>query len=578
MKIYDNSNIAESYSGVTTPLTYSFARAVYQEVYVHFCGMMGVSGGVVSRNRAMFAKMVEFIGGRMYYDLINWYKLVSFLPGYSFNRAFFEKMLGLQKEYHYTPPAPRGALLRYGVFLPRLLFQTLKITVSFIFMGPLVRRFNRRFDREYARLSALDLGGMSATACRDLYYRVYNEFVARWQVPIANDFAVMVSAGAADKLYRSWLGGENGYVQLFARSRRPLVSLDPGYQIIKIVALLEKDLRLLELFAPANAPALILRELRGPLAQAAAAREINSYLEKFGSRAPNELKLESRTINEQPEFFISILQGALAAGGAAGAGAQGRDAAPGGEASALSAPRRLLLAAVSRWAVNSVYLREETRFRRSLIFGFTRKLFLALGEKLRAKGFIGETGSVFYLTIEEVFALIDADSAPEGLARAIARRKTEYAYWKDRELPRRIESELPVSGIEAELRGRGAAAQQAPGGTLKGVTAARTRQEKVSGTALVLADFDPAADFTGKILVTRQTDPGWTIVFPLLKGLIVERGGMLSHAAIVARELRIPCIVGAEGAVAGVAQGALVEMRMNSGEVHVLPVPAAGLS
>jgi len=567
MKIYDNSNIAESYSGVTTPLTYSFARAVYQEVYVHFCGMMGVSRGVIRANRAMYSKMVEFIGGRLYYDLINWYKLVSFLPGYSFNRAFFEKMLGLQKEYHYAPPPQRGALARYFIFLPRLVFQTAKIGLSFLFMGTLIRRFNSRFDREYARLCELDLGELSLPACKALYFRVYNEFVARWQVPIANDFAVMVSAGAADKLYKAWLG-EEGYVRLFSRAHKPLVSLDPGYRIIEIVSLIKKDGALRALFAPGNAPESILRELRGPLANTAAALKINSYLERFGSRAPNELKLESKTINEQPGFFISILQSTLASpDGGEAEEAERPDPAYELKLKALPAARRLLLAAVSSWAVTSVYQREETRFRRSLIFGFSRRLFLAIGAKFAARGFIGEKDSIFYLTLEEVFGIIDAGQAPDGLEALIAGRKQEYAFWKARELPRRIESGLSVPEIEAGLRG--AAAPQVRAGPLKGVTAARTPADRVSGEALVLADFNPEADFSGKILVTRQTDPGWTIVFPLLKGIIVERGGMLSHAAIVARELRIPCIVGVERAVAGVLHGSTIEMHMDTGEVHV---------
>jgi phosphohistidine swiveling domain-containing protein len=561
MKIYDNSNIAESYSGVTTPLTYSFARAVYQEVYVHFCGMMGVPRRTVEANRPMFARMVEFIGGRIYYDLINWYKLVSFLPGYSFNRGFFEKMLGLQKEYHYTPPPPKGALERYFVALPRLAFQTVKVALSFAFMGALVGRFNRRFDYEYARLSAIDLVALELPECKALYFRVYDEFVARWQVPIANDFAVMVAAGAADKLYRAWLGSD-GYLELFSRSRRPLVSLDPGYCILEIVSLVRREPELLALFG-AVTPEEILKELRGKFSASPAAAAIAGYLKRFGSRVPSELKLESKSINEQPEFFISILQATLASGGA-------REVYGGAVDGAGKLPlwRRLILSAVGGWAVNSVFRREETRFRRSLIFGFSRRLFLAIAEKFVACGLLRVREDIFYLTIDEVFALIDG-GASEGLGALLARRKADYELWKLADLPRRIESDLPVEGIEAGLRGSAAAAPVSRG-VLKGVTAARARTASVSGVALVLPDFDPSADFAGKILITRQTDPGWTIVFPLLKGIVVERGGMLSHAAIVARELRIPCIVGVERAVAGVPQGAGVELRLETGEVHVL--------
>lgn len=561
MKIYDNSNIAESYSGVTTPLTYSFARAVYQEVYVHFCGMMGVSRRVVEANRPMFAKMVEFIGGRIYYDLINWYRLVGFLPGYSFNRGFFEKMLGLQKEFKYVPPPPKGVLERYFIFLPRLAFQTVKTVLSFVFMGFLVRRFNARFDAEYARLAALDLEKMSLPECRALYHRVYDEFVARWQVPIANDFAVMVAAGAADKLYRAWLG-RDGYTQLFSRSRRPLVSLDPGYRILSIAALIRKEPELLAFFG-SRRPEEVLAALRGKFSASPAAAEIAGYLARFGSRVPSELKLESKSINERPEFFISILQAALSSGEPAPAPAAAPEAG-----AALPAWRRFVLGAVGGWAVESLYRREETRFRRSLIFGFSRKLFLAIAGKLAARGWLAGRDDVFFLTMEEIFSVIAADAAPADLAVTIAARKNDFGSWKTRELPRRIESELDIAGIEAGLRAAGPAA---PGrGALRGVTAARAGAANVSGTALVLADFDPSADFSGKILVTRQTDPGWTIVFPLLKGIVVERGGMLSHAAIVARELRIPCIVGVERAVAGVPQGAGVELRLETGEVHVL--------
>lgn len=562
MKIYDNSNIAESYSGVTTPLTYSFARAVYQEVYVYFCGMMGVGSSAIDANRPMFAKMVEFLGGRMYYDLINWYKLVSFLPGYSFNRGFFEKMLGLQKQYDYSPPPPAGAAERYLVVLPRLVYQTLKIARTFARMGALVRRFNRRFDQAYGELSALDLAALDLPACKKLYYQVYDEFVARWQVPIANDFAVMVSAGAADKLYRTWLD-KDGYVQLFSRSRRPLVTLDPGYRIIEIVALIKKEPELLAAFTGGQ-PGEILARLRGQFASFAAAGEIRAYMERFGSRVPNELKLESKSINEQPEFFISILQASLLSGKEAAP-----EAPPAADAAAgLPFWRRLVLAVVGNWAVNSVFRREETRFRRSLIFGFSRKLFLAIADKFTARGFINNRDDIFYLSMEEIFEMIDSGRAAAGINKTIAARKADYEYWKGRETPRRVESELPLAAIEAGLRA--GAAPAAGTGVLKGVTAARTPQPKVYGEALVLPDFDPSAAFAGKILVTRQTDPGWTIVFPLLKGIIVERGGMLSHAAIVARELRIPCIVGVERAVAGVPRGASIEMHMETGEVHVL--------
>ena len=59
----------------------------------------------------------------------------------------------------------------------------------------------------------------------------------------------------------------------------------------------------------------------------------------------------------------------------------------------------------------------------------------------------------------------------------------------------------------------------------------------------------------GDILVTRQTDPGWACVFFLIKGLVIERGGMLSHGAIIAREYGIPAVVGVPNATQHIKNG-----------------------
>jgi pyruvate,water dikinase len=73
----------------------------------------------------------------------------------------------------------------------------------------------------------------------------------------------------------------------------------------------------------------------------------------------------------------------------------------------------------------------------------------------------------------------------------------------------------------------------------------------------------------GDILVTRQTDPGWVSVFPLISGLIVERGGMLSHGAIVSREFGIPAIVGVELATQKLKDGDLITLNADKGTIVI---------
>ena len=75
----------------------------------------------------------------------------------------------------------------------------------------------------------------------------------------------------------------------------------------------------------------------------------------------------------------------------------------------------------------------------------------------------------------------------------------------------------------------------------------------------------------GDIVVTRQTDPGWACVFFLARGLVIERGGMLSHGAIIARELGIPAVVGVRNATQRIANGSRISLDGDRGVVDILP-------
>jgi pyruvate,water dikinase len=73
----------------------------------------------------------------------------------------------------------------------------------------------------------------------------------------------------------------------------------------------------------------------------------------------------------------------------------------------------------------------------------------------------------------------------------------------------------------------------------------------------------------GNIILTERTDPGWITLFPQASGLIVERGSMLSHSFVVARELNLPAVVGVENATTVIPDGALVTLDGLKGEITV---------
>jgi pyruvate,water dikinase len=89
----------------------------------------------------------------------------------------------------------------------------------------------------------------------------------------------------------------------------------------------------------------------------------------------------------------------------------------------------------------------------------------------------------------------------------------------------------------------------------------------VRGTVRLVADPRNTTLEAGEILVAERTDPGWIMLFPSAAGLVVERGSLLSHAAIVARELGVPAVISLPGVTGWLKDGDCVELDGSRGTV-----------
>ena len=93
----------------------------------------------------------------------------------------------------------------------------------------------------------------------------------------------------------------------------------------------------------------------------------------------------------------------------------------------------------------------------------------------------------------------------------------------------------------------------------------------MTGNVLFADKIEDAKNLNGEILVTKRTDPGWVPLFPNCKGIIVERGSLLSHSAVIARELGVPTIVGVPGGVIKkLKTGQSIELNAGLGEIRIL--------
>ncbi len=189
-----------------------------------------------------------------------------------------------------------------------------------------------------------------------------------------------------------------------------------------------------------------------------------------------------------------------------------------------------------------------------------RTIMLSVGRNFAEAGFIEEDKDIFYLTIGEIRGYINGETLE--LKKIIADKKDEYElYYK---LP--AFSRLVFAGKEFNKTHR----------NVNDTTVSRNI-DKIFGTpcsngiaegeVVVINNASEAVDIKDKIIVTKTTDPGWVFLLMMSKGLIVEKGSLLSHTAIIARELKVPSIVAVNNATTILQSGDNVVMNANTGEI-----------
>ncbi|MBQ7189351.1 MAG: phosphoenolpyruvate synthase [Kiritimatiellae bacterium] len=551
--LWDNSNIVESYPGITLPLTFSFARGVYSAVYRQFCRALGVEPSLIAANPDAF-EMLGHWHGRFYYNLRNWYRVLMMLPGYRINAPFMETMMGVKEPLKDKPtirPSRRPEFLR--------VLATLGGILGYAFTLPRrVRKFRARFDAVIAPLEADDFSACSTAELARIYDGLEREFIVGWRTPLVNDFFAMIAYGLLKKKLVQWGVDSAGTMQNdILVGVGNIISAEPMRRLAELAEIVRGD-SALRARLEGSSDAEFLAALDGNPAFAAAWR---TYLKKFGSRCMGELKLETVTYDMDPTPLLGMLRGYLSVP------PPQPSKPPSPDLSALKGHplRRFLFNRLRAAARRYVSNRENLRFERTRLFAVVRRLMLAFGDRLVASGFLDARRDVFYLTFPEVLGYAGGCADAQGFREVVAARRAQFdAYAEMPPLPERFETR---GGVPVSVGAAQSAGEEAPAGCLSGIGCCRGT---VRGWVRVIRDLSKAADVTGCILVAERTDPGWGPLFPLAKGVLVERGSVLSHAAILTRELGIPCVVGVKGLLAAVKDGEEVELDGAAGTVRVI--------
>jgi pyruvate,water dikinase len=184
---------------------------------------------------------------------------------------------------------------------------------------------------------------------------------------------------------------------------------------------------------------------------------------------------------------------------------------------------------------------------------------------LRALDLLQEPRDVFYLEVNELLGFVEGTTSTTGLKALVDLRKSEFAGYREEEAPaERFETRGLVHHGNA-FRKTAAGVRPVGGNQRKGIGCC---PGVVRGSVRVVTDPRNAVLESGAILVAERTDPGWIMLFPSAAGLLVERGSLLSHSAIVAREMGIPAIVSIDGVTQWLKDGDVVELDGSTGIVQ----------
>ncbi|MAG35870.1 MAG: hypothetical protein CL878_06470 [Dehalococcoidia bacterium] len=300
-------------------------------------------------------------------------------------------------------------------------------------------------------------------------------------------------------------------------------------------------------------PAAVLDALAGHSAPEARTfgDRLTAFLRRWGLREDRGLSMRLPPWEAQPERVVALV-GALAGGPAAPPTAdvqalrQRAEAAVERATAAAPLPLRGLLHRSMEAIRTAARLREDSHFYVFALAGVARRSLIELGGRWQQAGWLRASDEIFLLRLAEIVAAARGDL---DVATTIQQRRPVWA------AVRRCWREWQTVATPA-------------GDHLRGVGASAGR---VEGVARIILDPAGFGQFRpGDVLVAPATGPAWTPLFRTAAAVVTETGGTMSHAAIVAREYGLPCVMAIPGVTNALRNGEHVLVDGNAGIVQRL--------
>ena len=536
--VWDNSNIAESYSGIVLPLTCSFAQFVYARVYRDVAKTSNIDIKKIKENSDVFDNLLGFHYGRFYYNMNNWYKMLTLFPGYDRNKENLDMMISARSKAELDDSykkyvSSKDKFNYYIHIIRRILFFNKDLTI-----------FKKNVKLYLKNAKTRNLVTLSLNQLWAEFEDYQKNLLNKWSITVDNDFLAMTWFGSYKKVAKKKGLSESELIQQMTN----LKSVISAEQVSNLQLLSKKSFNNKEriLLAKKNKWVECYEHM---LQDETIAMEIKQYIETYGGRFANELKLETEDLDSDPAYLAELLYTYFIIG-------QKKQMK---SSLIFEKSNSIILNYLSNRSKQYLKNREEMRLLRSQAFSYTRKLFIAIGKKLVKEKRINQSNEIFYLKLNEIKKAIRQRNDID-LNKIIKARKKEYKTYTSIEL----DEVLLTRGNEKPIQKKNKNIKIDK--IIKGIGCSTGQ---VSGDITVMNRFTlPKSPLD--IVVVKHTDPGWTPLFGLCKGLIVEYGGVLSHAAIISRELNLPCIIGVNNATKIFKNGNKITMNASTGVIEVI--------
>jgi pyruvate,water dikinase len=432
-----------------------------------------------------------------------------------------------------------------------------------------------------AALHALDLRGASLPELLQHLAEVKRRVERLWELHFELVDPVMLAISDFEDAYRDLFPDAKPFdpYELLAGFPNKLIEGTTRLWELGRVAVRSPALRALIIESePVRLPAALAESPEGR----ALWSELQSYLRTYGERN-DDLYIDAPTWIDDPTSVLRSLREAVLqpdrdlAEELREQAKQRESRLAAVRAELASHPRAVLeeFEALLKAAQIAAMLRDEHHFWIDCKITFhARRVTLELGKRLSDRDVLDSPGDVFDLTLAECSALGDPEAPTAYLRTLIAERRAERTRYAGITPP-------PFLGVPRPLPAMDSAFMKAifklsgsfmgppvSGSELRGMPGSRG---KVTGPACIVRTLEEAAKLKrGDILVAPTTLPSWTPFFVTAAAVVTGSGGILSHAAVVAREYGIPAVVGARGATEAIRDGQIIEVDGDAGIVRIV--------